>query len=159
MSPSNDKDLMNKKAVALSYDEDINAAPIIVASGSGYMAEKIINTARESGVPVYEDNSLATVLSQLSLGSEIPEQLYQAIVDIYVYFLKFSTKGRENQETNADGNEAGGSAAATGGSSAGSESEAAGDSGSGGNERNGAAGGNNAPENFGEAKAPDGMSG
>lgn len=104
-------DLMNKKAVALSYDEDKSAAPVIVASGSGYMAEKIIETARESGVPVYEDNSLATVLTQLDLGSEIPEQLYQAIVDIYVYFLKFSgesvspqkkTGPAVNQETESE---------------------------------------------------------
>lgn len=85
-------DLMNKKAVALTYDEERNAAPIIVASGTGYMAERIIETAQESGVPVYEDNSLATVLTQLELGSEIPEQLYQAIVDIYVYFLNFADK-------------------------------------------------------------------
>ncbi len=83
---------MNKKAVALSYDEEKDAAPVIVASGMGYMAEKIVETARESGVPVYEDNSLATVLSQLQLGSQVPEQLYQAIVDIYVYFLRFANK-------------------------------------------------------------------
>ena len=57
-------DLMNKKAVALTYDEERNAAPVIVASGTGYMAERIIETAQESGVPVYEDNSLATVLTQ-----------------------------------------------------------------------------------------------
>ena len=43
----------------------------------------------ESGVPVYEDTSLATMLSQLSLGQEIPESLYRAIVEIYVYFLEF----------------------------------------------------------------------
>jgi len=84
---------MNKKAVALSYDEDMNSAPVIVASGMGHMAEKIVEIARESGVPVYEDNSLATMLTQLELGSEIPEQLYQAIVDIYVYFLNFASKG------------------------------------------------------------------
>lgn len=85
-------DIMNKKAVALTYDEERHAAPVIVASGTGYMAERIIETAQEAGVPVYEDNSLATVLTQLELGSEIPEQLYQAIVDIYVYFLNFADK-------------------------------------------------------------------
>ena len=40
-------------------------------------------------MPVYEDNSLATMLSQLALGQEIPDALYQAIVEIYVYFLNF----------------------------------------------------------------------
>lgn len=82
-------DLLNKKAVALRYDEKNNAAPVIVASGLGYMAEKIVEIANESGVPVYEDNSLATVLTQMKLGTEIPEELYQVVVDIYAYFLKF----------------------------------------------------------------------
>ena len=76
------------RAVALRYDAS-GGAPVVVASGMGYMAEKIIEVAAESGVPVYEDNSLATMLSQLSLGQEIPDALYQAIVEIYVYFLNF----------------------------------------------------------------------
>ena len=81
-----------KKAVALKYDENKDAAPVIVASGLGYMAERIVETANQNGVPVYEDNSLATVLSQLDLGTPIPEELYQAIVDIYAYFLKYTPK-------------------------------------------------------------------
>ena len=76
------------RAVALRYD-GAGGAPVVVASGMGYLAEKIVEVAAESGVPVYEDNSLATMLSQLSLGQEIPESLYRAIVEIYVYFLNF----------------------------------------------------------------------
>lgn len=82
------------KAVALQYGES-DAAPVIVASGMGYMAEKIVETAQENGVPIYEDNSLSTILTQLKLGQEIPEELYQAIVEIYVYFLKFDPSARE----------------------------------------------------------------
>ena len=44
------------RAVALRYDPT-NGAPVIVASGMGYMAERIVETASEAGVPVYEDNS------------------------------------------------------------------------------------------------------
>ena len=92
--------LMKQKAVALKYDPEKNGAPVIVASGMGYMAEKITETAMEAGVPVYEDGSLATLLTQLKLGAEIPEELYQAIVDIYIYFLGFTggQKVRELQE-------------------------------------------------------------
>ncbi len=86
------KETMKRKAVALSYDEEKNAAPVIVASGSGYMADKIVEVADENGIPVYEDNSLATLLTQLDLGSEVPEELYQAVVDIYAYFLKFDSR-------------------------------------------------------------------
>ena len=78
-----------KKAVALQYDENKHAAPIIVASGQGYVAEKIIETAVSHDVPVFEDSSLSTVLSQLELGAEIPEEVYQTVVDIYIYFLNY----------------------------------------------------------------------
>lgn len=84
------KNTLNKKAVALKYDDAKNRSPVIVASGMGYMAEKIVEAANENGVPVYEDNSLATILTQLELGSQVPEELYQAIVDIYLYFLDFA---------------------------------------------------------------------
>lgn len=100
------KDLMAKKAVALRYDENKEAAPVIVASGLGYVAEKIVEIANENEIPVYEDNSLATVLTQLELGTEIPEELYQAIVDIYVYFLKFSPS-MEKKEEEKRGNDVG----------------------------------------------------
>jgi len=84
------KDKISKKAVALKYDND-QIAPIIVASGMGHMAEKIVEVASDNNIPVYEDTSLATILSRLELGAEVPEELYKAIVDIYVYFLKFSS--------------------------------------------------------------------
>lgn len=83
-----------KRAVALQYGPE-NNAPVIVASGMGYLAEKIVSVARDSGVPVYEDDSVATALTQLKLGEEIPPELYQAIVEIYVYFLKFDPSKRE----------------------------------------------------------------
>ncbi len=83
------EELMKQKAVALKYNPDKNGAPVIVASGMGYLAERITETAMQAGVPVYEDDSLATLLTQLQLGSEIPAELYQAIVDIYIYFLGY----------------------------------------------------------------------
>ncbi len=75
------------RAVALKYEGE--GAPVVVASGMGYLAERMVEVASESGVPIYEDNSLATMLSQLALGQEIPDALYHAIVEIYVYFLNF----------------------------------------------------------------------
>lgn len=93
MSGFNDK--LNKKAVTLRYDIDKNIAPVIVASGVGHMAEKIIEIAGENQVPIYEDTSLTTILTQLELGSEIPEELYKAVVDIYVYFLRFAPEDQQ----------------------------------------------------------------
>lgn len=79
----------NKKAVALKYDINKSNAPVVIASGSGYIADKVIEIAENSGVPVYKDDSLSTLLSQLDIGSEIPGELFSAIVDIYIYFLNF----------------------------------------------------------------------
>lgn len=89
-----------RRAVALQYGEG-NAAPVIVASGMGYLAEKIVEVAADHGVPIYEDNSLATMLSQLQLGREIPEVLYQAIVEIYVYFLEFDPNSPAKKDINS----------------------------------------------------------
>ncbi len=89
-----------KKAVALQYGPG-DAAPVIVASGMGYMAEKIVETAADCGVPIYEDNSLSTILTQLQLGQEIPESLYQAIVEIYVYFLHFDPAAKLEEKREA----------------------------------------------------------
>lgn len=88
MSKPETPDLPAGRAVALQYD-GADRAPVVVASGMGYLAEKIVEVAAQNGVPVYEDNSLATMLSRLELGEEIPPSLYQAIVDIYIYFLEF----------------------------------------------------------------------
>lgn len=86
------------KAVALQYSPG-DAAPVVVASGMGYLAEKIVETAADCGVPIYEDNSLSTMLSQLQLGQEIPENLYKAIVEIYVYFLHFDPNEKAEEKT------------------------------------------------------------
>lgn len=96
-----------KSAAALRYRPQ-DGAPVIVASGTGHLAEKIVELAVDSGVPVYEDNSLATMLTQLELGSQIPEELYQAVVDIYLYFLNFDPQdpgkyAREQAEAKKQG--------------------------------------------------------
>ena len=83
-----------RRAVALPYGTE-HSAPVIIASGMGNLAEKIVEVASENGVPIYEDNSLATVLSQMELGREIPEELYGAIVEIYLYFLNFDPSDPE----------------------------------------------------------------
>jgi flagellar biosynthesis protein len=86
MSQFNNK---TKQAVALKYNMNKNNAPVVIASGSGYIADKVVEIAEDNGVPVYRDASLSVLLSQLEIGSEIPVELFSSIVDIYVYFLNF----------------------------------------------------------------------
>lgn len=94
-----------QKAAALGYRPQ-DGAPVILAAGMGHLAEKIVEVAADSGVPVYEDTSLATVLSQMELGRQIPEELYEAVVDIYLYFLNYDPndpeKFRRDRDKQAD---------------------------------------------------------
>lgn len=73
-----------KAAVALSYDPK-EAAPQIIASGKGVIADRIIKTAKESGVPVHEDAPLANTLSKLEIGEYIPKELYKVVADILLF--------------------------------------------------------------------------
>lgn len=101
MLKSNDKSSLTSRksgrAVALKYDK-ASGAPIVIASGMGYTAERMVEVAEDNGIPIYEDNSLATMLAQLQLGQSIPPELYQVIVDIYVYFLEFDPSDPEKHQ-------------------------------------------------------------
>ncbi len=89
-----------QKAAALKYsDSSPDSAPVVVASGLGYVAQQIVDIAAQNDVPVFRDDSLATLLSQLHAGTEIPPELYRAVVDIYVYFLGYAPKASPGAES------------------------------------------------------------
>jgi flagellar biosynthesis protein len=73
-------------AVALLYEEP--NAPKVVASGQGFIGEKIIETAREHGVPIEENPVLAQALSTLEVDEEIPEELYRAVAEVLSFILR-----------------------------------------------------------------------
>lgn len=74
----------NKTAVALSYEVG-DEAPKILATGKGYVAEKIIEAAREENVPIHKDEKLAGTLSKLEIGDYIPKELYGVVAEILVF--------------------------------------------------------------------------
>ncbi len=78
------------KAVALRYNVEEDAAPIVIASGYGHIADKIIDIAEEQGIPVFRDDSAASMLCMLEVGKSIPPELYQIVAAIYVQLLKTS---------------------------------------------------------------------
>lgn len=71
-------------AVALHYTGG-TGAPRVVAKGGGGLAERIIETAREHNVPLQEDSALATALSRIDLGREIPRELYVAVAHVLAF--------------------------------------------------------------------------
>lgn len=72
------------EAVALEYDPK-TAAPKVVASGRGYVAERIVDEARGHNVPIHKDPELAHTLNLLKVGDEIPPELYSVVAQILVY--------------------------------------------------------------------------
>ena len=84
-------------AAALKYNPDMSYAPVVVASGLGELAKKILNIADENGVPVYRDDSTAALLVMLNSGECIPVELYKVIAAIYaevVYSANDMKKGK-----------------------------------------------------------------
>ncbi len=80
--------LSKKKAVALKYTPGESEAPIVVAKGSGRLAETILAKAKENGIPVQEDAALVEVLSQLDLDQQIPAELYQLVAEVLSYIYR-----------------------------------------------------------------------
>ena len=76
-----------KIANALKYSDD-ESAPKVVAKGRGYIAEKIIETAKENKISIYKDKKLAQQLENLAIGEEIPHELYEVVAEILVYISK-----------------------------------------------------------------------
>ena len=73
-----------KQAIALSYDPE-DEAPRVLASGKGALAERIIERAKESEIPVHRDDKLANTLSRLEIGDMIPPELYEVVAEILVF--------------------------------------------------------------------------
>ncbi len=88
------------KAVALKYNADTDKAPVIIASGYGEIANKIINIAEQNGIPVYRDDSAASLMCMLDVGSPIPPELYEVIAAIYCQLLKSTADLRNDKGKN-----------------------------------------------------------
>lgn len=77
-----------KKAAALRYSPKTDVAPVVIASGYGDIAQKIIDVAEQNGIPVFRDDSAASMMCMLELGSNIPQELYEVVAAIYIQLLQ-----------------------------------------------------------------------
>lgn len=82
------KNKNRNKAVALKYNTDTDMAPVIIASGYGEIANKIIEIAEHNGIPVFRDDSAASLMCMLEVGASVPPELYEVIAAIYVRLIK-----------------------------------------------------------------------
>lgn len=78
-------------AVAIQYDPEKMAAPVVVAKGAGVLAQRIRRLALEHNIPVVERKPLAQLLyKEVDAGRAVPDQSYAAVAEVlaYVYQLK-----------------------------------------------------------------------
>lgn len=78
-------------AVAIKYDKETSSAPVVIAKGADYLAQKIKEIAKENKIEIVENKPLARMLYyNVELGAEIPPELYQMTAEVlaYVYGLK-----------------------------------------------------------------------
>lgn len=80
-------------AVAVKYDASAGTAPIVLAKGADYVAQKIKEIARESHVEIVENKPLARMLyANVEVGQEIPPELYQAVAEVLAMVYKMQGK-------------------------------------------------------------------
>jgi flagellar biosynthesis protein len=84
-------------AIALKYDRDKDGAPRVIAKGMRLKAEKIQAVAKQHGIPLMRNVSLANALYRVEVGQEIPEALYDAVAELlnFVYALQRGEQERQ----------------------------------------------------------------
>ena len=84
-------------AVAVKYDPERDRAPRLVARGRGVLAERILEIAKENGIPIRRDPDLLEVLGAIRLEAEIPEDLYQAVAEVLAFAYRVGRPSAETQ--------------------------------------------------------------
>ena len=83
------------RAAAISYDPLRHDVPVLAAFGQGLLAEKIVEVAHESGIPILPDPSLSSMLSKISIGDEISPELYEAVAKVLLFVSEIDRNYRE----------------------------------------------------------------
>lgn len=93
-----DEKIIRKEAIALAYKPGQYNSPTVLAKGKGKTAENILARANEHEVPIYEDPNLVQLLGQLDLNESIPEELYQAVSEVFAFIYRLDQQhGQKNR--------------------------------------------------------------
>lgn len=82
----------DKQAVALRYEAKKDRAPEVVGKGRGFLAERILELAREHNIPIRHDKNLLQILSRLDLNQEVPPEIYQVVAEILAFVYRLSNR-------------------------------------------------------------------
>ena len=75
-------------AVALGYDQNLSAAPRVLAAGFGNVAKSILSVAREHDIHIHQNTQLAPLLAKVPVGQEIPEEAYQVVAQLLAFLYQ-----------------------------------------------------------------------
>ena len=82
-------------AVAIRYEMDSMAAPMVLAKGRNYLARRIREIAMDHQIPIVENQPLAQALyKSAEVGQEIPAHLYRAVAEVLAYIFKLMNPRR-----------------------------------------------------------------
>jgi flagellar biosynthesis protein len=82
-----------RQAVALKYTPKEDPAPRVTAKGSGVIADRILELARQNNIPIRQDRNLVRVLSLLDLDEQIPPTVYKAVAEVLAFVYRLSNPG------------------------------------------------------------------
>ncbi|MBP3038291.1 EscU/YscU/HrcU family type III secretion system export apparatus switch protein [Bacillaceae bacterium Marseille-Q3522] len=88
---TNKQQSVRKEAVALAYEKKYQS-PRVIAKGKGVTAENILEIARERHIPIQEDPSLVELLGKLHIDEKIPEELYQAVAEVFSFIYQLDKR-------------------------------------------------------------------
>ncbi|QGQ46873.1 EscU/YscU/HrcU family type III secretion system export apparatus switch protein [Metabacillus sediminilitoris] len=77
-----------KKAIALKYENEKEHAPKVIAKGNGLVAKEILDTAEKHEIQIHENPALVELLDSLEIHQQIPEELYEAVAEIFAFIYK-----------------------------------------------------------------------
>ncbi|MBM7608342.1 flagellar biosynthesis protein [Lysinibacillus composti] len=92
------KKFVRNEAIALSYNPETTSGPVVVAKGKGKIANNILEQATLHDVPIYEDPNLVQLLGQLDLNESIPEELYQAVAEVFAFIYRLDQQHQSFQK-------------------------------------------------------------
>ena len=92
------KDKSARSAIAIRYDAEHDAAPVILAAGRGEFAEDILRIAEDHKIPFYEDKGLADLLLKLEVSTEVPEEMYTLIAEVLAFVFRLDQMASKREK-------------------------------------------------------------
>jgi flagellar biosynthesis protein len=82
--------------IGLKYSPNVDNAPRVLFKFCSYQSDKIITMLKKENIPLIRDRILVSLLEQIPTGSEVPEELYIVIANIYRILYKNGYIKKEN---------------------------------------------------------------